>query len=75
MRVLLVDDDPVSTSLLEAVLGRHDFVVESTDLGEDALELIRTYDFDAVMLDLRLPDMDGGAVLRRLRANGSSPCR
>jgi two-component system cell cycle response regulator CtrA len=72
MRVLLVDDDPVSTSLLEAVLERHDFVVESTDQGEDALELIRTYDFDAVVLDLRLPDMDGGAVLRRLRANGSA---
>jgi two-component system cell cycle response regulator CtrA len=72
MRVLLVDDDPVSTSLLEAVLGRHDFIVESTDQGEDALDLIRTYDFDAVILDLRLPDMDGGAVLRRLRAIGSA---
>jgi two-component system cell cycle response regulator CtrA len=72
MRVLLVDDDPVSTSLVEAVLGRHDYIVESTDQGEDALELIRTYDFDAVVLDLRLPDLDGGTVLRRLRAAGSS---
>ncbi len=72
MRVLLVDDDPVSTSLLEAVLGRQDCVVEATDLGEEALDLVRTYDFDAMILDLRLPDIDGGAVLRRLRGAGSA---
>ena len=39
MRVLVVDDDPVSTSLLEAVLGREDCIVESTDMGAEALEL------------------------------------
>jgi two-component system, cell cycle response regulator CtrA len=72
MRVLLVDDDPVSTALLEAVLGRQDYVVEAIDQGEEALDMIRTYDFDAMILDLRLPDVDGGTVLRRLRAAGSS---
>ncbi len=72
MRVLVVDDDPVSTSLLEAVLGREDCVVESTDLGAEALELARHYEFDAVILDLQLPDISGSQVLRRLRAAGSS---
>jgi two-component system, cell cycle response regulator CtrA len=72
MRVLLVDDDPVSTALLEAVLGRQDYVVVAIDQGEDALDMIRRYDFDAMILDLRLPDVDGGTVLRRLRAAGSA---
>jgi two-component system, cell cycle response regulator CtrA len=72
MRVLLVDDDPVSTALVEAVLGRQDYVVEAIDQGEDALNMIRRYDFDAMILDLRLPDVDGGSVLRRLRAAGSA---
>ena len=71
MRVLLVDNDPVSTALLEAVLGRQDFVVEATDQGEEALDMVRAYDFDAMILDLRLPDIDGGTVLRRLRVAGS----
>jgi len=72
MRVLLVDDDPVSTALVEAVLGRQDYVVEAIEQGEDALDMIRRYDFDAMILDLRLPDVDGGSVLRRLRAAGSA---
>jgi two-component system cell cycle response regulator CtrA len=71
MRVLVVDDDPVSTSLLEAVLGREDCIVESTDMGAEALELARHYEFDAVILDLQLPDFSGSQVLRRLRASGS----
>ncbi len=72
MRVLVVDDDPVSTSLLEAVLESDDCIVESTDLGADALELARHYEFDAVILDLQLPDISGTQVLRRLRALGST---
>jgi len=72
MRVLVVDDDPVSTSLVEAVLGQDDCVVESTDQGEEALERLGRYDYDAVVLDLRLGDMEGGRVLRRLRGMGVS---
>jgi len=71
MRLLVVDDDPVSTVLVQTALQRQHYVVECTDRGEDALDLLKVYDFDAVVLDLRLPDLDGGALLRRLRAVGS----
>jgi two-component system cell cycle response regulator CtrA len=72
MRVLVVDDDPVSTTLVQTALKRQDYVVECTDRGEDALEILKLYDFDAAVFDLRLPDLDGGAMLRRLRKTGSA---
>ena len=71
MRVLVVDDDPVSTALVKKALEGQQYVVECTDRGEDALDILKVYDFDALVLDLRLPDLDGGKVLRRLRSIGS----
>jgi two-component system cell cycle response regulator CtrA len=68
MRALIVDDDPVAAKLIQAAIdGR--FLVEHTETGEDAVELAKLYDFDIVILDLRLPDIDGGEVVRRLRAS------
>jgi two-component system cell cycle response regulator CtrA len=42
--------------------------VDSTDLGEDGLEIGKLYDYDIILLDLMLPDIDGYEVLRRLRS-------
>jgi len=67
MRALIVDDDPVAARFAQAAI-EHQFRVEHTDTGEDAVELAKLYDFDIVVLDLRLPDLDGGEVVRRLRA-------
>ena len=50
------------------MLKSEGFVVDSTDLGEDGLEIGKLYDYDIIMLDLMLPDIDGYEVLRRLRA-------
>jgi two-component system cell cycle response regulator CtrA len=41
--------------------------VDTTDTGEEALELVRHYDYDIVVLDLMLPDMEGYEVVRRMR--------
>ena len=43
-------------------------IVDQTDTGEEALELVRHYDYDVVILDLMLPDMEGYEVVRRMRA-------
>ncbi|MCB2053876.1 MAG: response regulator transcription factor [Geminicoccaceae bacterium] len=67
MRALVVEDDPVSTRLLEYALVAEGIVVECSDTGEDALELAKIYDFDVVTVDLGLPDMDGATLIRRLR--------
>ena len=68
MRALVVDDDPVSASLIQAAVAPRQVLVEVTGTGEDALELAKLYDFDIVIMDLRLPDLDGTDVVRRLRA-------
>ena len=67
MRVLLVEDDPTTAKSIEMMLTSAGMVVDSTDLGEDGLEIGKLYDYDIIVLDLMLPDIDGMEVLRRLR--------
>jgi two-component system cell cycle response regulator CtrA len=68
MRVLLVEDDSSVAKSIELMLQSEGFIVDSTDLGEDGLEIGKLYDYDIIILDLMLPDIDGYEVLRRLRA-------
>ncbi|MCB9978948.1 MAG: response regulator transcription factor [Rhodospirillales bacterium] len=68
MRVLLVEDDKATAKSIELMLKSDGFVIDTTDLGEDGLEIGKLYDYDIIILDLLLPDMDGYEVLKRLRA-------
>ena len=67
MRALVVEDDPVSARLIEQALKGENMVSEPANCGEDGIELAKLYDFDIIILDLRLPDIDGYEVVRRLR--------
>ena len=68
MRVLLVEDDSSVAKSIELMLHSEGFIVDSTDLGEDGLEIGKLYDYDIIILDLMLPDIDGYEVLLRLRS-------
>jgi two-component system cell cycle response regulator CtrA len=66
--VLLVEDDPATAQGIEMMMRSESYVCDVTDMGEDGLEIGKLYDYDIIVLDLMLPDMDGYEVLRRLRA-------
>ena len=68
MRILLVDDDIAVGRGLPLTLKSIGAIVDATDRGEEALELLRHYEYDLVILDLILPDMEGHEVVRRMRA-------
>jgi two-component system cell cycle response regulator CtrA len=68
MRVLLVEDDAATAASIEMMLRKENFICDKTELGEDGLEIGKLYDYDIIILDLMLPDIDGYEVLRRLRA-------
>jgi two-component system cell cycle response regulator CtrA len=65
---LLVEDDTATAQGIEMMLRSEGYVCDTTDMGEDGLEIGKLYDYDIIILDLMLPDMDGYEVLRRLRA-------
>lgn len=69
MRVLLIEDDKAMSQNIALILKKEGMVVDVSALGEDGLEVGKLYDYDIVILDLKLPDMDGLDVLKHLRAS------
>lgn len=72
MRVLLVEDDPTLARHTTQFLRQGGFAVDAAATGTAALELEAINGYDAVVLDLALPDMDGRDVCRRLRERGTT---
>ena len=71
MRVLVVEDDRAMAKLVRLLLTEDGYAVDVTAEGEEGLMLARVNAYDALILDLGLPDRAGIAVLRALRAEGS----
>jgi two-component system, OmpR family, response regulator len=70
MRVLIVEDELKMASLLRRGLLEDGHAADVAAKGEDALWMARATDYDAIVLDVMLPDLDGFEVCRRMRAGG-----
>ena len=70
MRVLVVEDHPKTAALIARGLREHSYAVDVALTGGDGVWLGREHHYDAVILDVMLPDVTGFAVLGQLRAAG-----
>jgi DNA-binding response OmpR family regulator len=73
MNLLLVDDDEKLCRLVQAYLTPMGYSVTAVHTGPDGLQVALAGTFDAVILDVMLPQLDGFEVLRRLRAKSNVP--
>jgi two-component system cell cycle response regulator CtrA len=68
MRVLLIEDDEATAQSIKLTLTAEGIHCETSHLAEDGITLGKLYDFDIIILDLMLPDLNGYEVLLRLRS-------
>jgi len=67
--LLIVEDEPETANLLETYFRAHGYQVFTASSGEEALSMAQARTIDLIVLDIRLPDMDGFEVFRQLRAH------
>lgn len=68
IRVIIIDDEKMISKMLRGYLEDHGFDVETAGTGAEALDLIRTAEFDVAVIDVRLPDMSGNDLVVRAAA-------
>src|SRR5437867_9371738 len=73
MRILIVEDEPDLLSSLAKALREEGYAVDTANDGEEGLYKAESYDYDAVVLDVMLPKLDGWGVLEKLRRQKKTP--
>src|SRR5678816_1375084 len=73
MRILVVEDEPRLLRSLAKALREEGYAVDTAEAGDDGLFKAQSYDYDAVVLDVMLPQLNGWQVLDRLRETKSTP--
>ncbi len=66
-RILVLDDDPIVTLSCKRILGAEGYSISTVEKGEDALNKLAKEDFDLLISDVRLPDINGMEVLKESR--------
>jgi DNA-binding NtrC family response regulator len=66
-RILLVDDEERFRTNLQKMLGAHGLMVNSKSSGQEALEELKRQGYDVIVLDIRMPGMDGLATLKEIK--------
>jgi DNA-binding NtrC family response regulator len=69
-RVFLIDDEKLFVESLTKVLRKREMAITSTHSGTDALEILSTETFDVIVLDIKMPGIDGVATLKEIRDRG-----
>lgn len=69
MKILLIEDDELTSEYLASVLQTHHFIVDVVFNGQDGLEYASLWNYDVIILDLKLPKIDGISLCRELRQN------
>ena len=72
MKLLFAEDDPDVARGVAAILKRNNYLVDTVDNGQDAYDYIMEGDYDAAVLDIMMPKMNGDEVVRRIRSDGKS---
>src|ERR1700722_17641482 len=72
-RLLIIDDDARLAAMVSDYLGAAGFVVECRATGREGLAALERSGFDAIVLDVMLPDIDGFEVCRRIRTRAQTP--
>ena len=70
MRIFIAEDDPAIARAIAVMLQKNKYAVEVAHTGTDALDAILAGSYDALILDIMLPGMDGLTLLRTARAHG-----
>ena len=73
MRILIVEDEPDLLRSIAQALREEGYAVDTANDGEDGLYKAESYDYDAIVLDVMLPKMDGWEILKRLRKTKKTP--
>ena len=73
MRILVVDDDPLTLDFLSKKLHEQGYAVDTSEDGEDGLFKAQNWDYDAIVLDVVMPRVNGWDVLARLRESKKTP--
>ena len=69
-RILVVDDEPDMLDILKTILTQADFEVYTAQSGKECLEKTSHENYDLILLDIRMPQMDGWTALKKLKERG-----